>query len=404
MIEKKVYFIDQTSEFDHHMVFNASMLQILNLIFPKQEHYHYGLESNISSVKILLSEEDRDKIQFVPIKHRKVSGGKLKKILNYFRKETYRINNFRHILKQSDENDWLVLSITTFTSFLWFKILKTFYKINTIAVLHGEVSFVYKAHNKIETIDAWVHKLIFKIRAKNFYYLTLNKIEKKKLVEDGYLKDEEVFEINHPYLVLEDEVSKEELGAVIRLGHIGSLVSHTKNSHLFFELAEECKTLVEEKTISFDAVGLLTPEMAEYINPWVNLLVGNDELNTPKYLSRNDYETALNKIDYALFFYPPEEYIFRASGAVADFIAKEIPVIFLEHPIFDYFQGAVGEIGYRCKSLNEMRDVILSISKNREKAQEKYSIHKENLKKLKELLNIKNIAKDLEEQIKKYKR
>lgn len=397
---KNIYFIDQTSEFDHHMVFNASMLKILNLIFPEQKHFHYGLKSSINSVKTLLSTEDKEQIQFIPIKHKKVSGRKLKKLFNYFRKEIYRFNNFRHILKQSNDNDWIVLSITTFTSFLWFKFLKTFYKTNTIAVLHGEVSFIYKSYNKIEKIDALIHKLIFKIKAKNFYYLTLNKIEKKILVKDNYLKNGEVFEINHPYLTLEEKASKSSLNSKIRLGHIGSLVAHTKNSHLFFKLAEECKSLVEKKEICFDAVGLLTPEMTKYINPWVNLFVGNDDLNKPKYLSREDYENALENMDYALFFYPPEEYVFRASGAIADFIAKEIPIMYLEHPIFNYFQSTVGEIGYKCDNLQEMKEVILNLSKDKEHAQEKYSIHKENLKKLKELLDINKIAEDLKEQIK----
>ncbi|MRI62411.1 hypothetical protein EDM00_00160 [Ornithobacterium rhinotracheale] len=396
---KNIFFIDQTSEFDHHMVFNASMLKILCQIFPDANIYHCGLPSNIKSVRTLLSPEEQDRIipEFIP--HKKVSGGILKKGLNYLRKEKYRYNHFKKVLNRTTENDWIVLSITTFTSFLWFKRLKRNYQTPTIAVLHGEVSFIYKSYNFLEKVDAWVHKKIFKTKAPNFYYLTLNKIEKAILVKDGYLKESEIFEINHPYLNLEESFPENPLSLPIRIGHIGSLVAHTKNSHMLFELAEKCKHLVEQDKIIFDAVGLLTPEMKPYLNDWVQLYVGNKDLSKPQYLSREDYETALSNLNYAIFFYPPEEYVFRASGAIADFISKETPIIYLKHPIFDYFQENVGEIGYQCNNLDEIKIVIENLAKKTDDAKEKYRLHKNNVRKLKQQLKLENIAEDLKNQI-----
>ena len=37
-----IFFIDQTSEFDHHMVFNASVLKILLHIFNQDLSYNLG--------------------------------------------------------------------------------------------------------------------------------------------------------------------------------------------------------------------------------------------------------------------------------------------------------------------------------------------------------------------------
>lgn len=267
-------------------------------------------------------------------------------------------------------------------------------------MMHGEVSFLYKSYNRLEKIDAWVHKKIFQTKAPNFYYLTLNKIEKAILVKDGYLKNEEVFEINHPYLNLEENYTDNPLNNPIRIGHIGSLVAHTKNSHMLFELAEKCKDLVENHKVVFDAVGLLTPEMKPYLNKWVNLYVGNQDLSKPQYLSREDYENALSNLNYAIFFYPPEEYVFRASGAIADFISKGTPIIYLTHPIFDYFQKNVGEIGYKCNNLNDMQIVIENLANNTEYSKQKYQLHKKNVQKLKEQLQLKNIAEDLNNQLK----
>ena len=398
---KNIYFIDQTSEFDHHMVFNASMLKILNLIFPEQKHFHYGLESNIKSVRTLLSEEDKSKIQPINIKHKKVSGGKLKKLFNYFRKEIYRFNNFRDILKQSNENDWIVLSITTFTSFLWFKLLKIFYKTNTIVVLHGDVDFVYKSSSLYEKANGLTHKLIFKIKAKNFYYLTLNKIEKKYLVQDDWLKNEEVLEIEHPFLNIEENNENDiTLNSPISIGHIGSMEVKRKNSHYIFKLAEICRDLIEENKVSFKSIGLMTPNMIPYKNNLVDIYVGNEKDENPKYLSRENYEKGLDSLDYIIFFYPEDEYVFRASGAIADFLAKNKPIICLRHPIFEYMFKKAGNIGYVCDSLEDIKHLITKITNPDYNLFDTYSEQINNVKKYKSNFNIKNVAKDLENQLK----
>mgnify|MGYP000397758725 FL=1 len=43
--QRKIFFIDQTSEQDHHMVFNASIIKILQNIYNENIDY-YGIESN----------------------------------------------------------------------------------------------------------------------------------------------------------------------------------------------------------------------------------------------------------------------------------------------------------------------------------------------------------------------
>ena len=400
---KNIYFIDQTSEFDHHMVFNASMLKILNLIFLKQKHFHYGLESNINSIKTLLSEKDKKEIQFETIKHKKTSGSNLKKLFNYFRKEIYRVNNFIHILKQSNEHDWIVLSITTFTSFLWFKILKIFYKTNTIVVLHGDVDFVYKTSSLYEKINGLFYKLIFKIKAQNFYYLTLNKIEKRFLVDDGWLKDKEVLEIEHPFLNIEEK--KEDnitLNTPISIGHIGSMEVKRKNSHYIFKLAEICKDLVNNNKISFRSIGLMTPNMIPYKNKLVDIFVGNEIDESPKYLSREDYEKELSSLDYIIFFYPKDEYVFRASGAVADFLAKNKPIICLKHPIFEYMFKHAGNIGYMCETLEEIKNLLEKITQNDDSYKHIYNEQIENIRIYKNNFSIHSVAKDLKKQL--YKR
>ncbi|MGQ2117393.1 hypothetical protein [Ornithobacterium rhinotracheale] len=397
---KNIFFIDQTSEFDHHMVFNASMLKILCQIFPEANIHHCGLPSNIKSVRTLLSPEEQDRIipEFIP--HKKVSGGILKKGLNYLRKEKYRYNHFKKVLNRTTENDWIVLSITTFTSFLWFKRLKRKYKTPTIAVLHGDVDYVYKSETIFQKINAWAHKKIFKTKAPNFFYLTLNKIEKKFLVQDGYLKDKEVLEIEHPFLNLDDKKPRNNINKPITIGHIGSMEVARKNSHYLFQVAENCKDLITKNKVRFKSVGLLNNSVNPYVNDYVELMVGDINAEGPlKYLTRKDYEDGLESLDYAAFFYPEDEYVFRASGAVADFIAKCKPIICLRHPIFEYMFENAGNIGFMCNSLEDMQNKIYEITNEEYDLSSIYKEQVENLKEYQKKFSIQYVAEDLKLQI-----
>lgn len=402
--QKNIFFIDQTSEFDHHMIFNASMLKILCQIFPNANIYHCGLPSNIKSVKTLLSPEEQDRIipEFIP--HKKVSGGLLKKGVNYLRKERYRYNHFTQVLKRTTENDWVVLSITTFTSFLWLKRLKRKYNTPTIAVLHGDVDYLYKSETKFQKVNAWVHKKIFKTKAPNFFYLTLNKIEKKFLVQDGYLKNEEVFEIEHPFLNLEETAPRKTPNTPLTIGHIGSMEVARKNSHYLFEIAENCKDLISNNNVLFKSVGLLNDSIDPYVNDYVELMVGNRNAEGPlKYLTRKDYEEGLDSLDYAVFFYPEDEYVFRASGAIADFIAKCKPIICLRHPIFEYMFENAGNIGFMCDSLEDMQTKIHEIASKQCDLNSIYREQVNNLKDYQKRFSIQHVAEDLNQQIIKLK-
>ena len=400
-----VIFIDQTSVGDHHMVFNSSMVKIIHKSFPNDTIQYYGLGSSVDAVKSMLSSKEINEVKFFEIKRHNINSSSVFiKSLNYFRKESFRIFSFVHILNKCKKDDWIVLSITTFTSFLWFKILKVFYKVKTIAVLHGEVSFIYNAKNILEQFDAFIHKLIFKIKAPNFYYLTLNKIEKQILIRDGYLKENEVFEIEHPYTnFLDSEPRYYISNSCINIGHIGTLDKLTKNSHLLFEVAEAFKNEIKESKISFKGIGLMTASILPYKNDYVDVLVGNEMDNKPKYLSRAEYELNVDLLDYSIFFYPESEYIFRASGAIADAIAHCKPIICLKHPIFEYMFENGGDIGFMCDTVEGITKLLKKVTALDFPIVEKYKIQVENMKKYQSNFTIENVAIDFKSQMDKIK-
>ncbi|RYG40510.1 MAG: hypothetical protein EOO01_27175, partial [Chitinophagaceae bacterium] len=220
------------------------MIKILMLLYPDATLTAVGIASNQESYKQLLGADELKKLRFQTIPNPKVSSGFTPlKAMNYIRKEAIRFSTFRNVLKNTKSSDLIFLSITTFTAFTLFKYTKQFYSANTIAVLHGDIDFIYFPTSRLEKINARAHKSIFRKKLPSFKYLLLNKIAKKNLVRDGYLKADEVYEIDHPFSFLKNDYPLRSLEAVkpIKIGHIGSMEVERKNSHYIYRLAGQFK-------------------------------------------------------------------------------------------------------------------------------------------------------------------
>ncbi len=397
-----IHFIDQTSERDHHMVFNSSILKILLKMYPSEKIISHGNASNHKSIKELLSDDEVRNITFKPILYTKsISEAKVVKGLNYIVKENKRRLVFKEILSNASANDLVFLSITTFSSFFVFKRLKAKSNVPTIAVLHGDLDFVYNANDKVEKLIGATYKKVFNTFAPNFHYLLLNKISKEYLMQDGFLKREEILEIDHPHNMLAVDVTEKEIAGntVFSFGHIGSMEVERKNSHYIYELAEKFSAEITQKKVSFQVIGLITSSVIPYKNKWVEEMTGNLKENKPDYLSREQYESKLQKLDYSLFFYDTNQYIFRTSGAIIDAIAACIPFVVLKHPIFDYIFQEAGNVGFQCKDLDEMHDLIKKIIAKDEEIIKQYKIQVLNLMKIRKRLSVEEVAIDLKKQI-----
>jgi len=398
-----LHFIDQTSVGNHHMVFNASMVQVLLRIYPNEPITLYGISSNQKSMSEFFTKTDLERISFKEIVYPSPRiENIIFKALNYFQKEIVRKKMFRKLLSSCEVTDLVFLSITTFTSFSYFVKLKIKYKVPTLACLHGDIDFLYNAQNKYEKVNGNVHKKLMKINLSNFKFVLLNKIAKPILLKDGYLSSANVVDIEHPFTDLKRTRLRNKLtNNPIKLAHIGSMEVKRKNSHFIYSLAQQLDLLINEKYIELQTIGLITPLVLPFKNSLVKEIVGNEESDKPKYLSRTDYEIALEQVHYTLFFYPEIEYVFRASGATVDTIAFEKPIFTLKHPYFEYLFRVAGNVGYMFDDLVAMQLKIKEIANNPTIFEKEYNIQCENLKTFKETLTIDSIAQDLLKQIEK---
>lgn len=391
----KVHFIDQTSVGPHHMVFNAALLLIIEKLYPNHNLIHHGIQSNQNEVASLLKANGDIQVLNNSIEYPLSRDVLILKAFNYLRKEWIRYMHFKNVLKSANDSDVIYLSITTFSSFYFFKRLCKKYPIRTFAVLHGDIDYLRNAKSKLEKINAYFHKQIFKIKLPHFKYIVLNKISKPLLVRDGYLNENELIDIHHPQLFESKALYEDESvdTSTLIIGHIGSMELERKQSHYIYLLGEMLHQSVDNLSLKLKILGLLTPSVLPFKNQYVEELVGNMSDNEPQYLSRATYEFELNQLDYVVFFYPTKEYILRASGVISDIVSKPTPIIALRHPLFEYYEDLVGEIGYLCENLEEMASLIKSLLVNRDLQRRQKQI--DNLNSLKQLMTVDIISEDI---------
>ncbi|MDR2795609.1 MAG: hypothetical protein LBB47_02720 [Spirochaetaceae bacterium] len=77
-------------------------------------------------------------------------------------------------------------------------------------------------------------------------------------------------------------------------------------------------------------------------------------ITTPECLSPEGWDAYINMMDFCMFFYPQNSYLFTASGALLEALAHLKPVVALHNSYLDYVFNKMGDIGYLCDTVDEM--------------------------------------------------
>lgn len=96
-LSNSIYFIDQTSEGEHHMVFNAALIEIWSKIYPETHIKYWGVHSSQIAVNKLLSKQVQQKVQYNIIRYiPSPTKYKLIKLFFFYIKRTKKIFKLLH--------------------------------------------------------------------------------------------------------------------------------------------------------------------------------------------------------------------------------------------------------------------------------------------------------------------
>ena len=164
-----------------------------------------------------------------------------------------------------------------------------------------------------------------------------------------------VSSIDLPYFFSDDVSPEPFVDNAIRFGSYG-VGSFEKGTDIFFSLAEEVQSAKTTYKPTFTLIGQIPQKQLKDVP---HTSVNIPSMDVP--LDQESYEKLCRSIDYALFFYRPNDYELRASGAILDAFSFLKPIIALKSPLSEYYFKKMGDIGYLCENRNAMKDTVLDI-------------------------------------------
>lgn len=179
-----------------------------------------------------------------------------------------------------------------------------------------------------------------------------------------------LFGIRHPYFFERAVPSDLPAGGPVTFSFLG-LVEESKGIAAFVDLAATfCPSLGDK--VRFDLIGGKRRGVAaDDVGPWVKTY-GKDGP-----IPRELFERQLAETTYAVFPYEPEYYKLVASGSVLDALTAGKPLIVLRNSQFEELFQTMGDIGYLCADVAEMRTTVDAIL--RDPPRDRYRRQSENI-------------------------
>jgi len=389
-----IYIIEAFVEDYLHVLANVNIIKIFRKIYADKPIVFTSPKKHNEQVKECFKTQDT-LISFESVANLNVATTNIFNRVYLILLRIHRdISLLTRIFKNCKPGDIVVVTHIYFPCLVLLKLIKKKYpSVTTLSVIHGDVEYVYYPKTIQQKIVGFFHKLMFEIKAKNFYYIFLTPISKQILLETKRTTYAETIAIELPPFPDENgfksviSLSRE----VLRIGHVGS-AGVRKNVHLFYELAFNLKEEIESGELQLSNVGVLETSIEPFLSPLIVDFV-NQTINKP--LSREKYNEKISNLHYSIFFYGKDDFILRSSAAFFDAVFYEKPLIALRNTFFNDVFEREGEIGYLCENLEEMTILINQLLTQKKYHEEKYDILVENIRKYKSKLTIDIISSDL---------
>lgn len=376
----------------NHVAVNVALLKMVRMIFPNKQILFYGERESISYIKKWDNQILNISFINIPyIKHNKLTFI-FREMLMFFQ-----IIYLHWICKKKSSNLLFLLSISPFSQYLLELFKPIFFRsINTLIILH-ELDWITAKRYSLHSIHGYfINKSINTKNRKNLKYLVLGEIIKENLIRiNPQIKEDDFLWIDLPY-IYKSINKKDIISECIKFASIG-FADIKRNVHKIFEIALNFSNEIYLKKINFEIIGQIHPSVYKYAN---DMVLYSKTLNK---VPQMVYEKKIREVDYALFFRTDHglentfNYSLRASGALFDAIKFEKPIIAIRNDYFEYYFKRFGNIGYLCKDINEMTEIIQFIISQR--TENDYQIQIANLKKAKDELSIDNIQLNLRKQL-----
>lgn len=348
--------VDLIRPHNEHHVFNSETISAIESIYDKNTYY---IDKNSTAIDFI---NKKSRIYKITVKKSKVYSWIWSTFL------------LLYILFKNRREKLILLSATP----LQYKICAILSNIFNIAIfifMHGELGYLTSSNGTGQKLGRY------------FINNSLNKKSKVTFISiSEYIytqllpvyQSANIKHIEHPLQQIDTRYKQKN--KKINIGTFG-ILSRNKASEKIYELAENLPSSIFEK-INIMTIGLsdgsFIYDSSKNVQHFCKGTLGSSLIPKDIFLDH------VNNLDFVLFFNDDDEkYNLIPSGVFSDCISFQLPIISLTTKKIKFFFDRYGKIGYLCKDIQSMVDVI----KNIDLSSPEFTSIEENIAKIKSLLS-----------------
>lgn len=375
MEKKSVFIVDKLVIGYNHIIFNSAISKAVASVYENNNVIF--ISESVHSTVVAAKNKLTANLSFQPYRESPLPSSGSKKLIRWLNKKIGDIFFiFRFYNKNSKNSRAIFFTCLSASSLAYAGYRASKLKIPVFFFMHGELeNFFISNLGFTNKLRGQLYSIFLRRLGANSKVIVMSELIKERLIETNALLEDKIIVIEHPILLL-NPVNKPLSLRKIIFGHIG-LALNKKSSGLFFDLASFHRSAVAKKCCEFWLIGKIDQGLAIRDSNYVNTLSKNNES-----LSQDEYEKGIQMIDYCIFTFSGDNYVYRVSGSVMDAIAYLKPFIALKHSYFNYLFEMAGNIGFLCDDVSEMNKLLTMITNRDDVLISQYEEQKANLRAL----------------------
>lgn len=371
-----------------HVEFNSPFLAALRSAWPDRRILFLAEKDHLEGVRSRLKGFSVEGVEFEAI------GIPGRNLLNYQRFST-ELRLVRSVLDRGSaarSGKVIFTSITSAGLVAVKSLIRKFKHVDCLVVLHAVLESALKKRPPLKPLALksylelpfWFRLTLPYRNAESLRYIVLGESIRENLLRLFPKLKDSTISMDLPYFYRMPSERPPFKDGMVRFGSLG-VASRSKGSDSFFRVAKEIKTAEGRKDAMFMHIGPVDKK--------IKTEGGCVEVPRKDFLSRADYDSYLDAVDYAVFFHRPDLYRLTASASLFDAFSHLKPVIALKNPFFSYYFNMMGDIGYLCDNHGEMKATMIRILEDR--PVERYMKQRENILNGREKISLSEIAKKM---------
>ncbi|GHT23234.1 hypothetical protein FACS189430_06180 [Bacteroidia bacterium] len=344
---KKILIVEAWMTKLQHLGVNSGLIEVMKTVYPSYKINYFGEKTQNSALY---------RVHEDVVFHNVLLPEYKPYMLPLF--DLYTVFYLLSVLFRSKKQDRLFITDRLVLAHIFYNLVNLVMRRKTFMVLHGQMEYLVNPANVgLSKYYFWFDKIGFWLGGKHTKYVTLGEPIKQNIVKKGFLKSNQIINIDHPYNYASD-AHFQPFGLPLRIGLIGRATKQ-KHAELIFDFGLLLHQEIKDGKVVVEIVGGVESTIQKYVNKYVVFPKKNG------FLSDSEYYSKIEQLHYVLCFFDANNYKAIPSGTFFDAIKFAKPLLMLQRNDFmDYYHHRFPYIAASFEDCPQMAEYVKKLVGN----------------------------------------